>query len=192
MIWRIFVIAALIIVVAVSVLNKERERRPAPERSEMPTEPLQPGYFMSGARIIETGEDGLPLYRLDAKEIRERPFDGGIELDELVMSYHAPGAPDANDWRVTAARGFVPPGSRVLNLSGDVRIVGKPPEDSEPAVIRTERLMLNTDTNIASTRDRVDIEWGNRRLSTMGLVADLKAEKLQLESTVHGRFVPSR
>lgn len=187
MIWRIFVIAALIIVVAVSVLNKER--RPAPERPEMPTEPLQPGYFMSGARIIETGEDGLPLYRLDAKEIRERPFDGGIELDELAMSYYAPGA---NDWRVTAARGFVPPGSKVLNLSGNVRIVGKPPEDSEPAVIRTERLMLNTETNIASTRDRVDIEWGNRRLSTMGLVADLKAEKLQLESTVHGRFVPSR
>jgi lipopolysaccharide export system protein LptC len=52
--------------------------------------------------------------------------------------------------------------------------------------------MLNTNTNIASTRDRVDIEWGSRRLSTMGLVADLKAEKLQLESAVHGRFVPSR
>jgi LPS export ABC transporter protein LptC len=187
MIWRIFVIAALIIVVAVSVLNKER--RPEPDQPETPAEPLQPGYFMTGAHIIETGEDGLPLYRLDAKEIRERPFDGGIELDGLSMSYQPPGA---SDWQVTANRGFVPPASKVLNLSGDVRVVGQPADDSEPAVIRTERLMLNTESNIASTRDRVDIEWGDRRLSTMGLVADLKAEKLQLESTVHGRFVPSR
>ena len=59
MIWRIFVIAALIIVVAVSVFNKER--RPAPDKTEAPTEPLQPGYFMTGARIIETGENGMPL-----------------------------------------------------------------------------------------------------------------------------------
>jgi LPS export ABC transporter protein LptC len=187
MIWRIFVIAALIIVVAVSVFNKER--RPAPDKTEAPTEPLQPGYFMTGARIIETGENGMPLYRVDAREIRQRPFDGGIELENLSLLYRPS---DANDWTVTAARGFVPPFSKVLNLSGDVRIVGQPEDDSQPAVIRTERLMLNTETNIASTRDRVDIEWGNRRLSTMGLVADLKAETLQLESAVHGRFVPSR
>lgn len=186
MIWRIFVIAALVIVVAVSVFNKDR--RPAPDQPEAPSEPLQPGYFMTGARIVETGEDGLPVYSLDAQEIRQRPFDGGIELENLSMSYRPPGA---NDWTVTAARGFVPPASRVLNLSGDVRIVGQPGADSEPAVIRTERIMLNTESNIASTRDRVDIEWGSRRLSTMGLVADLKAEKLQLESAVHGRFAPS-
>lgn len=188
MIWRIFVIAALVIVVVVSVFNKER--RPAPAKPQTPAEPLQPGYFMTGARIIETGEDGMPLYRVDAREIRQRPFDGGIELDTLSLLYRPS---DANEWTVTAARGFVPPASKVLNLSGDVRIVGQPQGDSEqPAVIRTERLMLNTETNIASTRDRVDIEWGSRRLSTMGLVADLKGETLQLESAVHGRFVPSR
>ena len=187
MIWRIFVIAALVIVVAVSVFNKER--RPARVKSEAPAEPLQPGYFMTGARIVETGEDGLPLYRVDAREIRQRPFDGGIELETLSLLYRPA---EAKEWTVTAARGFVPPASKVLNLSGDVRIVGQPEgESEEPAVIRTERLMLNTETNIASTRDRVDIEWGDRRLSTMGLVADLKAEKLQLESAVHGRFVPS-
>jgi LPS export ABC transporter protein LptC len=187
-IWRIFVIVALALVVGVSIFNNER-RRPAPDEPSTPSEPLQPGYFMLGAHIIETGEDGQPLYRLNAEEIRQRPFEGGIELEGLSLAYRPPGA---NDWTVTAERGFVPAASRVLNLSGDVRIVGQPATDAQPAVIRTERLMLNTNTNIASTRDRVDIEWGSRRLSTMGLVADLKAEKLQLESAVHGRFVPSR
>jgi LPS export ABC transporter protein LptC len=86
----------------------------------------------------------------------------------------------------------VPPGSKTLNLAGNVRIVGQPVPDMQAAVIYTERLTIDTETNVASTRDRVDIEWGTRRLSTMGLVADLKAERLRLESAVHGRFPPTR
>jgi LPS export ABC transporter protein LptC len=187
MIWRVFVIAALVIVVVVSIVNKER--RPVADEPSEQTEAQQPGYFMTGARIVETGDDGLPVYRVNAQEIRQRPFDGGIDLEVLSLSYRAPGA---EDWTVTSTRGFVPPDSKVLILAGDVRVVGQPVPDSEPAVIRTERLMLNTESNIASTRDRVDIEWGDRRLSTMGLVADLKTNTLQLESAVHGRFVPPR
>jgi len=187
MIWRIFIIAALVLVVVVSIINKDR--RPTQDEPTAQSETLQPGYFMTGARIVETGEDGLPLYRVNAREIRQRPLDGGIDLEDLSLSYRAPAA---DDWTVTSARGFVPPASKVLILTGDVRVIGQPAPDSEPAVIRTERLMLNTETDIASTRDRVDIEWGDRRLSTMGLVADLKADKLQLESAVHGRFVPTR
>ena len=60
---------------------------------------------------------------------------------------------------------------------------------SVPAVVRTERMQLDTVANVATSRERVDIVWGERRLSTIGLKADLKAEKLKLESSVHGRFV---
>ncbi len=187
MIWRIFVVCALVIVVGVSVFNKDR--RPVPEPTTARFEPPQPGYYMTGARITEMGEDGQPLYRVEARRIRQNPTDSGIQLEELTLQYHAPGA---RDWTVTAARGYVPPGSKKLNLAGDVRIVGQPTADVQPAIVRTERLTLDTESNLASTRDRVDIEWGSRRLSTMGLVADLKAEKLQLESAVHGRFVPPR
>lgn len=187
MIWRIFVIGALVIVVAMSLFN--RQRRPAPDQPATQAQAPQPGYYMDGARIVETGEDGLPLYRIEAQHIQQNPLDSSIEMDDLTLAYSTP---EARDWTVTARRGYVPPGSKTLNLAGDVRIVGQPAPDALPAVIRTERLTLDTESNIASTRDRVDIEWGSRRLSTMGLVADLKAEKLQLESAVHGRFVPSR
>jgi LPS export ABC transporter protein LptC len=85
----------------------------------------------------------------------------------------------------------VPPGSRILDLVGDVVIVGKPQAETQSdAVVRTSRLSLDTETHIATTRERVDIDWGARRLTTTGLTADLKGERLKLESGVHGRFVP--
>lgn len=187
MIWRIFLVCALVMVAAVSLFNVER--RPADDATTARSEPPQPGYYMRGARIIETDRDGVPIYRVEAERIRQDPADQSIHLEELTLIYRVP---EARDWTLTAARGLVPPGSKTVNLAGDVRIVGQPAPELQPAVVRTERLTLDTVSNVASTRDRVDIEWGSRRLSTMGLVADLKAERLQLESAVHGRFVPSR
>ncbi len=187
LIWRIFIVCALVLVAAVSLFNKDRQ--PASEETGIPTEPPQPGYYMTGARITEMGEDGLPRYRIEAERIQQDPANNSIRLEELTLTYRAP---EARDWTLSAARGFVPPGSKVLNLAGNVRIVGEPAPDMQPAIVRTERLTLDTESNVASTHDRVDIEWGNQRLSTMGLVADLKAERLQLESAVHGRFIPSR
>ena len=186
MIWRIFFVCTLVIVAAVSVFNKGR--RPPSDAITTPVEPLQPGYYIKGARITEMGPDGLPLYRVEAEHIEQDPADNGIRLEQLTLTYRTP---EARDWTLTAARGFVPPDSKTLNLAGNVRIVGQPVPDMQPAVVYTERLTIDTETNVASTRDRVDIEWGTRRLSTMGLVADLKTERLRLESAVHGRFVPS-
>jgi LPS export ABC transporter protein LptC len=185
--WRIFIVCVLVAVAAVSLFNKER--RPARETTTTPAAPVQPGYYIKGARITEMGPDGVPLYRVEAERIVQDPKDDAIRLEELTLTYRTPGE---HAWTLTAARGLVPPGSKTLNLAGNVRIVGQPVADMQQAVVYTERLTIDTETDIASTRDRVDIEWGTRRLSTMGLVADLKAERLRLESAVHGRFVPSR
>lgn len=187
MIWRIFIICSLVLVAAVSLFSTRRG--PESDATTAQIQPPQPGYYMRGARITEMGEDGEPLYRVEAARIQQDPVDNSVRLEDLTLIYRTP---EARNWTLTAARGFVPPGSKTLNLAGDVRIIGQPAADTQPAVVRTERLVLDTESSVASTRDRVDIEWGDRRLSTMGLVADLKAERLQLESAVHGRFVPSR
>jgi LPS export ABC transporter protein LptC len=143
---------------------------------------------MKNARIVETGEDGLPIYRVEAAHMQEDPLDNSMLMDDLKLVYHT----DADlDWTLTAAHGSVPPGSRILDLVGDVVIVGKPQAETQSdAVVRTSRLSLDTETHIATTRERVDIDWGARRLTTTGLTADLKGERLKLESGVHGRFVP--
>jgi LPS export ABC transporter protein LptC len=183
-IWRGFIVLALLLLAAMSLLVSRRDRDDAPERARR--EPPQPGYYMTDAEITEMSETGQPVYRVNAERIVQDPTDLGIRLENLKLGYRA-GL--EREWTLTADRGFVPPGSKTIDLQGDVEITGLPVESEIPAVIRTERLSLDTETNVATTRSRVDIVWGGRRLTTLGLKADLKAEKLQLESGVHGRFV---
>jgi LPS export ABC transporter protein LptC len=185
MIWRVFIILALLAVALASLLTGRHVQdvvSPSP-----PPEPPPLGYYMKAARIVETGEDGLPLYRVDAQHMQQDPADDSVQMDDLMLVYHT----EADlDWTLTADHGSVPPGSRTLDLFGNVVVVGRPQAESEnDAVIRTSRLSVDTLTHIAKTRERVDIEWGRRRLSTIGLTADLKGERLKLESGVHGRFV---
>lgn len=184
MIWRGFIVLALLLLTALSLLVSRRDRSDAPERSRR--EPPQPGYYMTDAEITEMGTNGAPVYHVTAQRIVQDPSDLGIRLENLRLGYRAA---LEREWTLTADTGFVPPGSKTIDLVGDVEITGLPVESEIPAVIRTERLSLDTEANIATTRARVDIVWGGRRLTTLGLRADLKAEKLQLESGVHGRFV---
>lgn len=184
MIWRGFIVLALLLLTALSLLVSRRDRSVEPETARR--EPPQPGYYMTDAEITEMGASGTPVYRVTAERIVQNPADLGIRLENLRLGYRAT---LEREWTLTADTGFVPPGSKTIDLAGDVQITGLPVESELPAVIRTERLSLDTERNVATTRSRVDIAWGGRRLTTVGLKADLKAEKLQLESGVHGRFV---
>lgn len=184
MIWRGFIVLALLLVTALSLLTSRRDRSDTPEQSRR--EPPQPGYYMTDAEITEMGSQGTPVYRVQAERIVQDPSDLGIRLENLRLGYRAA---LEREWTVTAHSGYVPPGSKRIELAGDVEIIGLPVASEVPAVIRTERLSLDTEADVATTRARVDIAWGGRRLTTVGLKADLKGETLQLESAVHGRFV---
>jgi LPS export ABC transporter protein LptC len=184
MIWRGFVVLAILLVGVLSVMMGRRGEQP--EQAAPAREPLQPGYYMTDARITDIGADGKPVVRIESDRIVQKPTDSSIVLSEVDVVYNAD---EDVQWTLTAAQGVVPPNSRQIHLSGDVRIRGRPRPASVPGVIRTESLTLDTEKSVASTHSRVDIEWGDRRLSAMGLHADLKAERLRLESSVHGRFV---
>ena len=184
MIWRAFILLAIALVTALTLLVGRRDRDAAEQ--EGTREPPQPGYYMTDAQITEMGETGEPRYRVAAERIVQNPQDQSIRMEKMKLDYRA--APD-RQWTLTARNGYVPPASRTIELSGDVEIEGLPAHGGGAAVVRTERMQLDTVANVATSRERVDIVWGEKRLSTMGLRADLKGETLKLESNVHGRFV---
>jgi LPS export ABC transporter protein LptC len=60
----------------------------------------------------------------------------------------------------------------------------------QPAIVRTQRLTLDTSAQLARTAEPVTLGFGPYAIAATGLRADLKAETLRLESEVNGRFNP--
>jgi LPS export ABC transporter protein LptC len=95
-------------------------------------------------------------------------------------------------WHLTAARGSMAGEGRYVRLEGDVRLSrpleagGRQP--ASPAVVRTEHLLLDTVSELATTADPVRIELAPHTLAARGMRADLKRETLRLEAAVDGRY----
>lgn len=147
----------------------------------------EPGYAARDAELTETGDDGRPLYRLNANTIHQQPEDGSVQLHQVRMAYRAE---NSSQWTLTAEQGALRENNEHIELTGDVRVIGVVPGGSDLAQIRTDRLSFNTQTEMVDTRDAVTLLWGSRELQGIGLTASLKDREVTLESAVHGRFTP--
>jgi LPS export ABC transporter protein LptC len=180
----ILVMFALIVVIGLSFVGGgSYEARP---ETVAPTE--QPGYFLTGANITDTAEDGSPRVRIRAARIEQVPAADSVELTTLSLTYTATGE---RDWIVTADHGLVPEATKTVHLDGNVRIHGIVADTGPEAVIETGTLDFDTESSIARTNDDVRVVMGTRALTARGLNADLKQHRVRLESRVHGQFPPS-
>ncbi|MBV6416485.1 MAG: Lipopolysaccharide export system protein LptC [Steroidobacteraceae bacterium] len=151
------------------------------------TSDTDPGYSARDAEIIETGDDGRPRYWLNATLIQQPSNDPTVTLTQPALRYLDKGG---GSWRAHADTGSVSPGRDIISLDGDVQLDGTLADGGAPAHIETPHLVFDTAREVASTTDRVTIDWSGHRLVARGLRADLRAETLRLESAVHGRFLP--
>jgi LPS export ABC transporter protein LptC len=179
----ILIVIALVIVVGLSFVGGES----ADARRESVAPTNQPGYYLTGATITDTGDDGAARTRIRAERIEQRPADNSVVLSALQLTYS--GA-DVRDWIVTAEHGVVPESSKVVRLAGNVQVRGAVGDGGLEAVIETPTLEFDTEQSIASTSDDVRIVMGTRALTAHGLDADLKQHRVRLESRVHGQFNP--
>jgi LPS export ABC transporter protein LptC len=84
----------------------------------------------------------------------------------------------------------VPPGGRVVEFEGDVRLNGAPGDGAQRAELRTARLQLDTEAETAQTKSAVELAFGAHRMHAQGMHADLRKGNLRLESGVNGLFTP--
>lgn len=144
------------------------------------------GYYLRGARVTEYGEDGDVDILVTAASAVEIPARGEVLMNGVSVEYFAlPG----QRWALTAQTGRIPAGFRQVELEGDVVMRGERDGEPHEAVIETDRLTLDTETERARTDAPVALAFGQYRLGAVGLEADLTAETLRLESAVHGSFV---
>jgi len=143
----------------------------------------EPGYAAVHAQLIETGEDGLPLFRLDAERIEQPQPQGDISLTAPKLDYQPePGS----HWTLTAQRGQMPQDARTADLSGAVHAEGRPSGSDMLMRIDTEELHLDMTQQLATSPVGVRVDWGGNRLNGHGMRADLKNDRLDLASKVRG------
>jgi LPS export ABC transporter protein LptC len=145
----------------------------------------QPGYYLRDATLEQTDETGRLELRVHAARAVQDPQTRDVRGETLRVDYFLD-AP--RTWIMTARRGALPPDGQTVLLEGDVRLSGLAGAEGQPAVVHTEKLKLDVDKSIASTREPVRIEFAKHSVNARGLRADLKSDRLRLESNVHGNF----
>ncbi len=155
--------------------NRVIEERPAAE-----------GFYMTEAEITTAGPDGLPRYRVLADEIRQRSLRGETLLENVRVEYNVY---TASPWTLTAPAGVLSADQASLELWGGVELVGDS-SDFGVATMQTERLEVDTRAHIARTESPVEFGAGPQTMHAVGMVAYLLDERVQLQSEVHGRFLP--
>lgn len=182
---RLFAVIALAVLVIGVVVLSGTQRETAASTSVGPAR--DPGYSALKARLVQTGPDGRPVYTLDAAEIQQQPDAGTVDLQQVHLGFRDT---SGDEWTARADRGELVPNSGIVSLTGNVHVSGVLPGTEDVAEIATSHLAFDTKAQIVATRDPVTLVMSGRQLNAEGMVASLKEGHVQLESAVHGTFVP--
>lgn len=145
------------------------------------------GYYLRDATFLRTGDDGRIVYRIHADLAEERPEDGKLVLSGVRIEYMPA---EQVPWRVHAARAEVSPETSTLELEGGVVLTREAAENRAPTIVRTEHLRLEPESHVATASGAISFSVGPNTLAAEGLKAFLKEDRLELESSGHGRFQP--
>lgn len=164
-------------------LNQRIDRRP----QETAGETAAPdGFYMLEAEITTAGADGLPRYRVIADEIRQAELGGSTELRQVRVEYNVY---SPSPWLLTAPEGMLSADQSLLELRGGVEVIGESGDHGRTSAAM-EQLDVYPATHIARTESPVALTLGAQQVDAVGMVAYLLEERLQLQSQVHGRFLP--
>lgn len=184
MIYRIFAVLTFFAVIAGS-LFLSRQQSGAPASTTVQQMGWNEGYSARDARLVETGTDGLPLYTLNAAIIRQQPNEDLVRLTQVRMTFvDENGTP----WTATADHGTLRRAAGKVRLTGNVHVFGTPPQAQAPAQITSDVLSVDLHRDLVTTRQPVTMLWAGTVLKSIGLIANLKDYRVQLESQVHGTF----
>ena len=181
--------AALYTVLFAAALVTWLASRPDPEVqiAPGPSADNPPGYYLKDVVLHGTDEAGTVLYRIVAGQVEESGAERRLELRDVRIQYR-----ESEDvaWLIEAERAVAPSDRSYLDLQGNTRMTSSGEQPSGQIVIESNQLRFEPERFSASTDSPVSLAFGGRRLEAVGLAADLKGDRLELRSSVRGRFVP--
>jgi lipopolysaccharide export system protein LptC len=180
------VMIVLALVAAVTWLATwQRQDTTVPAEQDTVAEPL--GYYMRGARLSGTDDQGRVVYRLSAERLDESPDDERLQLTGVNVDYQPL---DETSWSISAAEAVAPRDLSELELIGNVEIRSSPSDGMEAVSIVTQHLKVFAETSAAESDVAVEIRFGSWQLQAIGFRTHLKGDTLELESQVHATLAP--
>ncbi len=144
------------------------------------------GYAATQATVVETGPDGLPLYTLEAQQVRQDPDSNLVNLTTVHMTFR-----DSSGglWQARSDQALAQQDSAQIDLAGAVDVFGTFAGNDQPAHVLTDKLHVDTRTDIIRTRSPVTLKWSGNVVDARGLLVNIKEHNIKLEADVHGHFV---
>lgn len=146
---------------------------------------IGPEWYFEGASLVATDGDGRLVYRIEAPHITHDPGDDTAVLDEPRLEWLQGGG---TPMRIAAHAGRADAASRRVSLAGGVTIVDE--STGTRIEFRAPDLVVDDVRRVASTDAEVLVFTAQGELRGVGLVADMNAGTIRIESAVRGRYVP--
>jgi len=186
MIYRAFIVLMFIAVLVGSVwLGGQQREAVSPTTVDETAGSL--GYAARDSRVIVTGPDGHPLYTINARLINEPPGTTQIQLQQAWMTFRDE---SGQNWTARADSGVAEQDAESVQLSGDVQVSGSFPGTDTPVVIATQKLYVDTRSQMVTTPEVVTLTTPGAKMSGKGLSVNLNDGSVQLQSNVHGTYSP--
>ena len=139
--------------------------------------------FMNDFEMTAMNDAGAPAYTLNGKHLERYNDSDETRVEHPVFHLLDPDKP----WIVRADFALINDKKNTIQLENNVVMQ----QDIEPAVIiRTQKMLIHTKTQIAQTQARVDITQGKSQLTSTGMIYNNITSELELLSRVSGFYLP--
>lgn len=145
--------------------------------------PRHPDSYFRDLDVVRHDASGHAEMHVEAAYAEHFENEPWIHLRDL----DARGLDAGPDWRLSANEGRMTDDGVELDAWGDV-VLTRANEDGGAMKLRTEKLSVNTDTQIAMTDEIVLITQGASEISGRGLRVSLADDYLRIASDVEARY----
>lgn len=140
--------------------------------------------FMNEFEITTMNENGSPNYILNGSYLQRYNDSDETEVQKPVFNL----LQKNGQWKISADNAIINDKNDTIQLNDNVIMQQ---QNIEPAItIRTQRLLINTKTQIAQTQTQVNITQGQSLLKAKGMIFNNLTSELELLSNVSGYYLP--
>jgi len=140
--------------------------------------------FMNTFELTAMNEKGMPNYKLTGTRLQR--FNNTDNTEVELPVFHL--LQNNSQWTISADNALLNNKNKTILLNENVLMQQ---QNIEPAVhIRTQTLLIHTDTQIAQTQARVNITQGQSQLESNGMIFNNITSELELSSNVNGYLLP--